>query len=231
MMIPSKPIVRVLGTSHIAQQSIAQIKAELVSFSPNFVCVELDRQRAESLMRGDKAKVPPLRAISQLGIAGYVFSVFGGIVQKKLGHLVGTSPGADMKTAIVEGSASGARVILIDRSIAITLRRFSQLFSFREKTRFFFDLIFPWRVKKKGVRFDLRTVPKDELIGELLGVFEERYPGLYRALLTERNEFMVKRIKQVAQSFPGAKILVVVGAGHKKGMMELLEKNLDISLI
>jgi pheromone shutdown protein TraB len=183
------------------------------------------------LLKGERPTRIPLSAVRQLGVAGYVFSVIGGFVQRKLGHIVGTSPGVDMKTAILSGNNAGARVVLIDRDVAVTLRRFSQSFSFREKMRFLGDIIFPWRVSRHKVKINLQSVPKEEMVVEVLSIFRKRYPGLYKALISERNKFMVDRIMRVASTFPGCKIAVFVGAGHVEGMKKLLKKKEAIELV
>ena len=43
-------------------------------------------------------------------------------------------------------------------------------------------------------------------------------------LVEERNKYMVRQLVRLMKEYPGKKILAVVGAGHEKGMRELLLK-------
>ena len=70
-------------------------------------------------------------------------------------------------------------------------------------------------------QFDLRKVPEEEVVERLLHRLEERYPNVYKVLLEERNHYMVHRL-QWSRANPGKKVLAFVGAGHKKGMEQLL---------
>lgn len=72
--------------------------------------------------------------------------------------------------------------------------------------------------------FDLSKVPNDRLVEELIFIFEKQYPQLYDVLVEQRNEYMVKRIVALVEKYPESKILAVVGAGHKKGIINLLQK-------
>lgn len=80
-------------------------------------------------------------------------------------------------------------------------------------------------MKKLGfTQFDLRKVPSKELIEKMMGHFQERYPSVYKALVEERNKYMIRQLVRLMKEYPEKKILAVVGAGHEKGMRELLLK-------
>ena len=90
-------------------------------------------------------------------------------------------------------------------------------------------LVFPKaEMKKYGMdELDLRKVPPAQLVDMLLRQVKGRYPNLYRVLVTERNEYMIKKLKKVVAEKPEARIVVVVGAGHRKEM----EKGLFCQLL
>ena len=87
-------------------------------------------------------------------------------------------------------------------------------------------LLFPKKqLKELGLHsFDLRTVPEEKLIENMMAVLKKRYPSVYKVLVEDRNKYMVKQLVTLMREHPEKKILVVVGAGHKKGMEELLNK-------
>ena len=219
--------VKIIGTSHISGQSVKEIKEYITSEKPEIVAVELDAQRAYALLHEEKRKMP-LSAIIQLGVKGYLFAKIGQYVQQKLGSTVGVAPGTEMKTAMELAKEHKLQLALIDQPIQITLKNFSKQITWREKFRFLGDIfkgIFQPKkqAKKLGLdQFDLSKVPSDKLIEKMMGQLQKRYPGVYKSLVGDRNKYMIKKIVKLLRDHPGKKILVVVGAGHKEGMEELL---------
>ncbi len=221
--------LRILGTSHIAHESILEITHLVENWKPDIIAVELDVERAASLFAEQKRNVS-LGIISQVGVKGYIFAKIGQIVQQKLGQSVGISPGSEMKTALELAKKHTLQAELIDQPIKVTLARFSRTLTWREKGRFVGEMVmgvlFPKRqMKKMGfTRFDLRKVPSKEVIEKMMEHFQERYPSVYKTLVEDRNKYMVKQLVRLMKEYPEKKILVVVGAGHEKGMKELMLK-------
>ena len=221
--------LKIIGTSHIAKQSINEIKKAFQEFQPDVVGVELDLQRARSLMQNQSNKIS-IAAIRQIGVKGYVFAKVGQIVQKKLGKFVGVSPGTEMKTAITLAAKEKKEIAFIDQPIQITLKNFSKNLTWKEKFRFVGDIFkgffFPKKqIKQYGLdQFDLSKVPADELIKKMMLQMKERYPNVYKTLVEDRNKYMFKHIVKILRKFPDKKVLIIVGAGHKEGIEEMLNK-------
>ena len=221
--------LKIIGTSHIAKESVGEIRDAVSSWKPDIVAVELDLQRASALMTEEKSKVS-LTMILKIGVKGYVFAKIGQFVQQKLGKFVGVSPGSEMKTALELARKEKLEVAFIDQPIQITLKKFSKYLTWKEKFRFVYDilkgLLFPKKqIKAFGFeKFDLSKVPEKEVINKMMKMMKKTYPNVYRALVSDRNKYMVKNIVKLLRKNPGKKILVVVGAGHQEGMEELLLK-------
>ena len=221
--------IKIIGTSHIAKQSVDEIKSAVSAWKPEIVAVELDLQRATALMSEEKSKVG-IGMILKIGVKGYIFAKIGQIVQQKLGKMVGVSPGSEMKSALELARKKKLEIALIDQPIGITLKKFSKYLSWKEKFRFFWDmikgLISPRKqMKEMGLEgFDLSKVPGKEVVKKLVNQMRKRYPNVYRALVSDRNKYMVKNIVKLLRKNPGKKILVIVGAGHEEGMQKLLLK-------
>ncbi|MBI2666740.1 TraB/GumN family protein, partial [Candidatus Woesearchaeota archaeon] len=223
------PLITLIGTSHISEESIKEIKSTLEGLQPDIVAVELDAQRAASLLSEEKRKISMGDAF-HIGLRGYLFAKIGQYVQEKLGEKVGVSPGAEMKTALLWAKKNKKEVALIDQPIQITLKKFSQNLGWKEKFRFVGDFFLGIFAGKKQLKkwnissIDLRKVPTQELIHEMMHQMKSRYPSLYKVLVEERNRYMVKQLVKLLREKQGKKIVAVIGAGHKKGMEELLKK-------
>lgn len=221
--------LKIIGTSHIARQSINEIKKAVKEDKPDIIALELDLQRAAALMAEKRNKIK-ITDIMKIGIKSYLLVKIGQYIQQKLGKMVGVSPGSEMKTALVLARKEKIQIALIDQPIGVTLKKFSKSLTWREKFRFvgdFFKGIFfrKKQMKEMGLEnFDLSKVPEEKTIEKLISQMKVSYPNIYNVLVTERNSYMVKKIIRLLRNNPGKNILVIVGAGHKKGMEELLLK-------
>lgn len=221
--------LKIIGTSHIAKQSIDEIKNEIEKNQPDIVALELDVQRASSLLKPENRNVPFMKAI-RIGVKGYLFVKIGQYVQQKLGKMVGISPGSEMKTALILANQKKIDVAFIDQPITITLKKFSKGFTWKERGRFVVDIFKGIFSPKKQIenmglaQFDLSKVPEKEIISKMVNQLKERYPSLYKTLIDDRNRYMVKKLVKLLRDNKDKKILAIVGAGHKEGMEKLLLK-------
>jgi pheromone shutdown-related protein TraB len=226
--------LRLIGTSHIARQSLKEIKDAFAEENPDVVAVELDRRRLHALITDQKGKVG-LGDIARMGVKGYLFAAIGGYVQRKLGSAVGVMPGSEMKLAVQLAAKSKANVALIDRDIEITLQRFSKYLSWKERFRFIADIFKSIFFRKRAMaefgitdpRMDLSKVPSGELIKKMMEHLRKRYPNIYLVLVKERNKIMANNLYKIMQAQSQAKILAVVGAGHEEEMIEMIRKRCE----
>lgn len=219
----------IIGTSHIAKQSINEIKKAIEENKPDIVAVELDINRASALLHGEKNRVS-LADMSKIGLKGYLFVKIGQYIQQKLGNEVGISPGSEMKIALKLAQKNKSEVSFIDQPIETTLKNFSKELTWKEKGRFVVDLvigiIFPKKqAQKLGLdKFDLSKVPAQEVIAKMMNSLKKDYPSVYKTLVEDRNKYMVEQLVKLMRTDPNKRILAVVGAGHKEGMEKLLLK-------
>jgi len=228
----------IVGTSHIAKESLHAVEHAIHKKDPVMIAVELDRRRLHSLFQDDRG-LPSLSLIPRIGILGYLFSLIGAFAQKKLGRIVGVSPGSEMRTAVLLARKKKRKLALIDQDIEITLRRFSASITWREKGRFFLDIfravVFRKReMQKLGiVNIDLSKVPSEDLVKKLISHLQKRYPNVHKVLVEERNWIMAKNLcvllelldkeaKQTGQE-PG-NIVTVIGAGHQEEVLRIVKE-------
>lgn len=225
-------LFKIVGTSHISRESVAEIEQAIIDFEPQIVAIELDIKRAIALTSNKKAK-SNFRDIFKIGVKAFIFVKVGQYVQQKLGKMVGVIPGSEMKAAMFLAKKKKLKIALIDQPIDITLKKLSKAFTWREKWNFIKDIFRGIFFRKKqleklgldeGEVLDLTKVPSEKLIKKLLKSMKRNYPSIYEVILEGRNRYMVKALININKKNPGEKILVVVGAAHKNGMDKLLSK-------
>lgn len=215
--------VKIVGTSHISKDSVTEIKKTIEEFKPDIVCVELDVNRYKSLFQKRRGRIK-LSNVTKLGLFGFLFYLIGSISQKVLSKRVGSKPGIDMRSAIVEAKRAGAKVALIDQDISITLRNLSKEVSFPEKMKLFAYVLFGGFISKKKVKFNLKTVPRDSVVRKLVSEMKNKFPNFYRVLVSDRDKYMQNQVRAIVTNFPKSKILVIVGAGHKSSLKKFVSK-------
>ncbi len=212
----------IIGTSHIAKQSLEDVEKEIEVKKPDVIALELDRRRLYSLLK--KPGRMRIYDIKRVGLKGFIFSLIGAWAEKKLGKIVGVAPGSEMKKAVRLARKHNIKIALIDQDIEITLKRFSKSLTWKEKWNFIGDIVKAFFARKKVIEFDLTKVPSKKVIKKLVGKVKERYPNIYKVLIVERNYVMAENLRKIMEAYPDKKILAVIGAGHEDDILELIKK-------
>ncbi len=215
----------VIGTSHIAAESVAEVASVINEEQPGIVAIELDRKRLMALLHPSKAKAT-WKDIKSIGFKGWLFSIIGAWVEKKLGEKAGMKPGAEMLQAVKAAKTLNIPIALVDQDIEVTLKRFSQSMSWKEKWNIAVDVFKGLIFRKSEFEFDLSTVPSQKLIEKMIRQVKKRYPNIYRVLVTERNQVMAKNLAYLMANNPGKKIVAIVGAGHEKELLGIVRDEL-----
>ena len=125
-----------IGSSHIAIESVNLVESSFSKIKPSIVALELDSQRACSLISSVKKPKIRLSDIKRLGFKGFLFNLIGAWLEKKLAKSVNIEPGAEMKKAIELARLKRKKIALIDQPIEITLKKLSSRMTLKEKLRF-----------------------------------------------------------------------------------------------
>lgn len=204
----------VIGTSHIAKQSINQVAELIEEIKPDIIALELDQKRFNALFQKHK---PSIRHIASMGIKAFLLNLIGAYVEKKLGKMVGTKPGDEMRQAVILARKHSIKIALIDQDIDITLRKLISRLTWKEKFQFMKDFFSQLVLRKKQkIKFDLAKVPSQKIISSLVKEVKAKYPSVYKTLIFERNKLMAKGLYKLISLYPDKKILAIIGAGHEK---------------
>src|SRR3989344_226102 len=147
--------ITVIGTSHISIESIKEVESEIEREKPTIIALELDNKRFVSLT--SKRQGLKLSDLRYLGVKGFLINLIGSYIEKKLGRIVGVSPGSEMKAAIKLAKKYKLKIALIDQDISVTLKKLTSSITLKEKLTFIKDLIKGLFIKDKLIKkIDLR---------------------------------------------------------------------------
>jgi len=114
----------IVGTAHVSQRSVDEVREVIEQVRPDSVCVELDKTRHDALV--DEArwrKLDIFQVIRQKKVLMLMASLALAAFQRRLGDKLGVKPGAEMLAALQKAKEIDAQVVLADRDIQATLKR------------------------------------------------------------------------------------------------------------
>jgi pheromone shutdown-related protein TraB len=219
--------LKIIGTAHVSQESVEEVKKVIIEDQPDVVAVELDATRYQNLLNErdgvveDKdIKMREILKGDQLTL--FLVSGFLSYIQKKIGEDMGVKPGSEMLAAIEAAEEVGARVVLIDRDIRITLKRALNHMNFWEKAKFVYSIVASFFSKDETIE-DLEKIKEGDALEEVMEYFQEISPGAYEVLVNERDAYMSRMLLDT-----DGDVVAVVGAGHKEGIQKNMENPQDI---
>jgi len=217
--IDISPTLRLLGTAHVATASVEAVKEQIETYQPKIVGVELCKTRHDALVEGRRLDKEGLRRVIKEGKAPMVLmQAMLSAEQRRLGLNEGQEPGAELLAAVETAKAAGIDVALVDRDIQVTMRRAWKKMKWRERFRLLFSLF--GDDEELDEDFDLDELLSDsDLLSTMMEDLKEFSQGAGEALIDERDRYIAEKIMQ---SKTEEKMLVVVGAGHLKGIERAL---------
>jgi pheromone shutdown-related protein TraB len=221
----------VLGTAHVSRSSMEAVEALLANEHFDAVAVELCDSRAQSMRDPEAFKQLDLFKVIRQGKAGMVAaSLVLSTFQKRLADQSGIQPGAEMKAAMDGAEQHGLPLWLIDREVGTTLKRAWRSVGFWQRFGLLGGLLASVFEREEIEQGEIEKLKQGDLLESAFSEFASSSKPLYESLIGERDAFMAARLRQEATHAAGSgnrRVLVVIGAGHLKGMCALLREQQD----
>jgi pheromone shutdown-related protein TraB len=218
---PSRVVL--IGTAHVSEKSVSEVKSVIRNLKPDIVAVELCGERSNALEGKSLEDQIPIKDLLSGGkLYYYLVHWLLAHMQKKIGEEKGVKPGAEMISAMKEAESLGAKVALIDRNVQVTLQRFWGKMKFSEKIKMIGSLLGCVVNIGKGKDLDIDQMTEQEVVQELVSELRGSAPTAAQVLIDERDAYLAGNIIKAAEG--GNKtIVVVIGAGHKAGVINYLK--------
>ncbi|MES1924794.1 TraB/GumN family protein [Salinisphaera sp. T31B1] len=214
-----------LGTAHVSRASAEEVRREIESGAYDAVAIELcDARHAALTNAGELAQMDLFQVLRQ-GKAGMVAANLAlGAYQQRLADQFGIEPGAEMRAAIESTAAAGLPLALIDRNIGITLKRVYRRIPWWQRISTMGALFASLLSSDKIEESDIEKLKEGDMLESTFNEFASESAAMHEALIDERDRYMAAKLLAA----PGARhTLVVVGAGHLKGLAGYLEAGMD----
>jgi pheromone shutdown-related protein TraB len=210
----------VLGTAHVSRASVAAVESLIASESFDAIAVELCPSRAEGMRNPDAFKQMDLFQVIRQGKVGMVAaSLVLSSFQQRLAAQYGIQPGAEMKAAMDGAERASLPVWLIDREVGTTLKRAWRSVGTWARFGLLGGLIASVFEREQVDEKEIEKLKEGDLLESAFGEFAQSSAPLYNSLIGERDEYMAARLREQAQGAPEVRrVLVVIGAGHLKGL-------------
>ncbi|HET7505315.1 MAG TPA: TraB family protein [Kofleriaceae bacterium] len=223
-LVSGETTYHIVGTAHVSQKSVDEVREVIARVRPDLVCVELDQTRHDALTRAsafrdlDVFKVVregrTLYLLAHLALASY---------QRRIGASLGVKPGAELLAAIEAASAARIPVALIDRDINITLKRTWRNLGLWKRSMLLSSLVvgFDGDGGKPGdgeplTEQTIEDLKEPKALSEMLSELGRLVPQVKAPLIDERDQYLASRLAEAGAGKHA--VVAVVGAAHVPGI-------------
>lgn len=217
-----------IGTAHISEASLVEVKETIDAEQPDAVAVELCQGRYDNIFNKNRFVDLDITRVIRNGQSLFVLgNILLSSYQKRIGNSLGIKPGAEMIAGIEGAKEIEATLILADRPIDITLKRVIRQLKLRDKFNAILSILeFIFSKDEGNLNVDIiENLKEDSIILDSINYMGIKFPNIKKYLLDERDSYLAYKIK----NSPCQKIVAVLGAAHLKGVYEHLKNN-DVSL-
>jgi len=213
-----------IGTAHVSRASADAVRELAGSGDFDAIAVELCQARYDALTAERKWTDLDLFRVLREGKAGLVMANLAlSAYQRRIADQFGIEPGAEMRAAAVAAKEHNLPLQLVDRDLATTLRRSYASVPWYKRMYLMAGLALGMVSSDEIDEESIEKLKEGDILESTFTEFAEHSPQLYEALISERDRYMAARLREENAGAEGRKVLVVIGAGHMKGMAAHLQ--------
>ncbi len=219
----------VIGTAHVSQRSVDEVRHVIEEVKPDLVCVELCKPRHDALTKDSAFRDLDIFKVIREGKGLYLLAHLAlSSYQRRIGASLGVKPGAELLAAVKVANECGIPVELIDRDINITLKRTWANLGLWKRSMLLSSLMVGWETDDKGEAVTEKTVEdlkEPKALSEMLTELGKAVPEVKGPLVDERDQYLASKMTDAGKG--KRKVVAVVGAAHVPGMTQQIGKPVD----
>lgn len=215
-----------IGTAHVSQASVDEVRRAIAELAPDVVCVELCKARLASLTGETTFRDLDVVAAVREGRAMFLLAQLAlGAYQRKLGRSLNVKPGAELLAAVMVARERGIEVALIDRDVGITMRRTWANLGVAKRAMLAASLLVA-AVKSETITAEAVENLKDKRnLDDVMAELAKALPEIKGPLIDERDQYLASKMVEAGSG--RRRVVVVIGAAHVAGVTANLGHEID----
>lgn len=217
-----------IGTAHVSKTSAEEVKEVIERLRPDAVCIELDEQRYQSMMDGNRWKnMDIFKVIKEKKTTLLLMNLAVSSFQKRIAKQFNIEAGREMMQGIESAKAVDAKLVLADRNIQITFSRIWGSVGMKGKLMLLTQVMAGIFSNESITEEELEKMKNQDSIQSILDEFTEYFPRLKTPLIDERDQYLAEKIRTA----PGQTVVAVLGAAHVPGIRKEIDKKHDLKAL
>ena len=218
-----------LGTAHVSKSSVDAVRMAIAGGGFDAIAVELDPLRYANLIDPSNLRDLDLVRILREGKTAMFAANLGlAAYQRRLAEKLDIEPGAELKAAAQSATERGLPLLLIDRDVGITMRRAMSGLGWWGRAKISVGLLMSLFGDEDVGEAEIEQLKQGDMLESSFGEFARQSAPLYAALISERDRYMAARLREDVSEHAVKDVLVVIGAGHLKGLGGQLRESDDV---
>ncbi|MGF7143024.1 pheromone shutdown-related protein TraB [Anaerotaenia torta] len=207
--------ILLIATAHVSKESAELVKKVIEEERPDSVCIELDEDRYQNLIKPKVWEDTDLIKVIKAKKVGFMAAnLFLSSYQKKMAEKLGNPVGGEMLQGMESAKETGATLVLADRSIQTTFLRIWRKLNLWDKSKLLVNLLFTSEDDSDITSDDLQKMLEEDMLEAAMAGLKKDFPKIGEVLISERDQYLAAKIKEA----PGKKIVAVLGGGHVPGI-------------
>ncbi len=219
IQLSGKEII-IVGTAHVSKTSVEEVRSAIRETRPDTVAVELCQARYD-VMKNPLAwqNMDIFKVIKEKKAAFLMANLVMSSFQRRIGEKLGVKPGDEMRAAIEEAEALGIEVVLVDRSVQITLARAWRGLSLWKKMKLIYASLLAIFEAEEINEKDIEKLKEQDVLTTAVEEMAKYAPTIKEVLIDERDAYMARKLADISTG----RVLAVIGAGHLHGLVGQLD--------
>lgn len=216
--------IYLIKTAHVSKNSIDDVDTCFNEVNPDSICIELDKQRYESMKNKDKWRDTDIsKVIKENKVGLLLVNIILSSFQRRMATSLDSQNGGEMLEGIKLATENNKNLVLADRPVNTTFSRIWNSLGVMEKSKLLVSIISSVFDKEEVTEEDLQALKEADALEAALNEVSKEFPNVKRVLVDERDAFLAQKIKTA----PGNKVIAIIGAAHAKGIERNLNNDID----
>lgn len=216
--------IYLIKTAHVSKNSIHDVDECFKEINPDSICIELDKQRYDSLNNKDKWRDTDISKIIKEGKVGLLLvNIILSSFQKRMATSLNSQNGGEMIEGIKLSKEYNKELVLADRPVNTTFSRIWNSLGLYEKSKLLVSIIMSIFDKEEISEKDLQELKEKDSLETALNEVSKEFPNVKKVLVDERDQFLAQKIKTA----PGNTVMAIIGAAHANGIEKNLYNEID----